>query len=152
MQERAVLTSEVVQVLMTGWKVPDWEPHHGEGSELWKHLNGVMLGINEPDKMICTVYLDGARKDAWEHKARTRRSMPQSHTERLLALTKPQRQAKPSQPRRGRPAASKGVQVVNVLDGMAPALKELALKAAGGDARRIKIISPGRVEIVDKAS
>ena len=41
------------------------------------------------------------------------------------------------------------IHVRNVLDGLSPRLRTLALSMAGGDPKRVKILRPGAFEILD---
>lgn len=142
MIERGVLPSELVSVL----QAPDHrEPNQDRDDveTLWGHGVGVI--VDHAVQEVITVMLQGARKDTWEAVARTRQSAPEGAAEALLKAVPLERPAT-TRKRREEPQAA-SVHTSNVLDGAAPAIRHLALRTAG-DARRIRVIRPGLIEIV----
>jgi hypothetical protein len=108
---------------------------------------GIFAAVNVDNRIVVTVGIDGANADDWEDVVLRNAGIGDSRD--LVPLPKLPDEQPSFTPRivRNQPAASP-VSTRNVLDGLAPGVRRAALQAAGGDVRRIRVLGPGRVEIV----
>jgi hypothetical protein len=153
MVERAVAPSELVLCLSRPERVtPDPKGEHPDMAYWWHGSMGALVDTGR--KIVVTILIDGADSADWEAAARSRRSSHQADAEALMRLLRPETRVhdrKPVQRRTARPKVH-AVQSVNILDRTTRRLYDLALKQAGGDAKRIRVHGPGRIEILPEAS
>jgi hypothetical protein len=157
MAERAVAPSELVNLLMHPQFVkpstaPTKQAQRGECNEWWGH--GVGAVVNEATKEVVTILVDGASNQDWqEHARKHARRRHQTDAEALMALVRPETQVQDRKPAQRRTAPrAKAVETRNVLDRTTKRLYDTALKAAGGDPRRIRVCGPGKIEVLPEAS
>lgn len=148
MMERAVAPSELVLCLAAPERrTPN--PKTPDTSYWWHGSMGAL--VNEANKEVVTVLIDGANKRDWEEAARDRRASHKADAEALMALLHPRPRVQDRKPSEGRTARRKPqpvVQTRNVLANTSSRLYRTALKQAGGDPSRLRVRGPGRIEIL----
>jgi hypothetical protein len=151
MAERAVAPSELVNLLMHP-QLDKATPLKADCREWWGH--GIGAVVNVGTKEVVTILVDGASNQDWqEHARKHARRRHQTDADALMALVRPETRVQDRKPAQRRTAPrAKAVETRNVLDRTTKRLYDTALKAAGGDPRRIRVCGPGKIEVLPEAS
>lgn len=130
------------------------DPKGRAGCASWWH-GEVGIVVDERQKTIITVLINGAARDDWQAHAQVREQQRQTQQERrrqtlstamkkLAPTPQPERAARPAQRRTAPPRA--------IPANVHPGIYKIALKRAHGDTSRIRVLGPTRVEVLPVAS
>ena len=155
--ERGIAPSELVQTLLDPDKIDalvNDNPAHAERVTLYVR-GKVLAWVDDPDKTVITVGIQGANSLNWEAHALARAGTPEQDclpVEDLLVAVPAKRGRRPGSKNRQREVDRNGpVEVRHVLDGVLhPSLVETAKAMAterGVGFDKIRVLGPARFEI-----
>lgn len=137
--ERGIRPDEVVDAL-TQREVAT--PGKTPGTEVWWR-GEIGVAVNPDQRKIITVLLSGAVKDDWRETADVRHRRRTTLAAAMKAIASAPPRVDIPKPARRRTAPPTGIH---------PGIYKLALKQAGGDPDRLRILGPARVEVLPVAS
>lgn len=139
--ERGVRPDEVVDAIEhRQLRTPDEKGR--PGCEVWWR-DEVGVVVNPKEKRIITVLLTGGSKDDWHKIAEVRHRRRTALAEAMKTIASAPPRVSITKPARRRTALPAGIH---------PGIYKLALKQAGGDPDRLRILGPTRVEVLPVAS